>query len=187
MTNLTDYPNDPVEPDPIYDPTPDVPLTEDPNKDREFKKHLDTDLRMTSLQFAGPFAQQGNPDIFLNAAEKIYNWLSVGTYKDLDLERDQWYTYTMPPQKLPDHYYPERMKLSPEVEKNVCNCEGRFNLGGWEQSVITGYWMHKGSKINCGKPSRYSSVFECDDCDEYFFAVRPPENSFLGVLCPQCE
>jgi hypothetical protein len=77
--------------------------------------------------------------------------------------------------------------LSSELESKICNC-GQYSNGGWSRDPSTGYWIHKhhflkGAPEPCGKPSRFSAIFECDTCDELFFAPTPEDI----WECPSCK
>lgn len=69
--------------------------------------------------------------------------------------------------------------LPPEVANKICTC---LEKTGWSRDPKTEYWVC----AKCRKPSRYSALAECAECEKLFFPVEWLDPKYEAI-CPSCE
>jgi len=68
--------------------------------------------------------------------------------------------------------------LPKSIQEKVCTC---LEKPGWSKDPNSEWWICS----KCRKPSRYSAVYECDDCEEKFMPSEPIDTKF-EVICNDC-
>lgn len=88
----------------------------------------------------------------------------------------------MKAQSKPGHFPPEFYADLPTwVKMRVCTC---LKKEGWSRNPKTGWWECS----ICRKPSRYSAVRICENCEDKFVPLNNPNTqpNDWADSCPAC-